>query len=134
MNSKWTLLTTFLLLTACSKQEWNNPYPSNESLANTYYAAFAEKPKHLDPAISYSSDESTFTAQIYEPVLQYHYLKRPYQLTTLTALKMPTVTYYDKDNNKLPATAATQRIAKSVYDIEIKHANIGLFHSYKNGF
>jgi oligopeptide transport system substrate-binding protein len=26
---------------------------------------------------SYSEDEITFTAQIYEPPLQYHYLKRP---------------------------------------------------------
>jgi hypothetical protein len=47
---------------------------------NILYSAFTDRPKHLDPVQSYTEDEITFTAQIYEPPLQYHYLKRPYTL------------------------------------------------------
>jgi ABC-type transport system substrate-binding protein len=38
---------------------------------------------------SYTEDESHFTQQVYEPPLQYHYLKRPYELVPLTALEVP---------------------------------------------
>ena len=38
---------------------------------------------------SYTVDESLFTRQILEPPLQYHYLKRPYELITLTAAELP---------------------------------------------
>jgi oligopeptide transport system substrate-binding protein len=36
---------------------------------NILYTAFTDRPKHLDPAQSYTEDEITFTAQIYEPPL-----------------------------------------------------------------
>ena len=48
-----------------------------------------QRPKHLDPVQSYTVDESLFTRQILEPPLQYHYLKRPYELITLTAAELP---------------------------------------------
>ena len=38
-----------------------------------------------------------FTAQIYEPPLQYHYLKRPYQLIPSAAAEMPVTQYFDKN-------------------------------------
>jgi len=60
----------------------NNPYRPDEAGKNIYYDTFSEEPKHLDPARSYSSNEYTFLQQIYEPVVQYHYLKRPYALDT----------------------------------------------------
>ena len=72
------LLATFLLLSACSDGQWNNPYPDEDSHRNIYYSSFDERPKHLDPARSYSSNEWAFISQIYEPPLQYHFLKRPY--------------------------------------------------------
>jgi oligopeptide transport system substrate-binding protein len=68
---------------------WNDPYPASERGKNVLYAAFTERPKHLDPVQSYTSDEAEFTQQVYEPPLQYHYLKRPYQLVPLTALEVP---------------------------------------------
>ena len=37
-------------------------------------------PKHLDPALSYASDECLFIMQVYEPPMDYHFLKRPYEL------------------------------------------------------
>lgn len=68
---------------------WNNPHPSAESRKNILYSVFVDRPKHLDPVQSYASDEATFTRQIYEPPLQYHYLKRPYELVPLTAVEVP---------------------------------------------
>ena len=69
------LLSLLFLLAACSSEQ-NDPYPQAERGKNILYAAFTERPKHLDPVQSYSEDEITFTAQIYEPPLQYHYLDR----------------------------------------------------------
>jgi oligopeptide transport system substrate-binding protein len=82
------LLMVTLFLAGCG-EVWNDPYPSSERNANTLYAAFVQRPKHLDPVQSYTSDEALFTRQILEPPLQYHYLKRPYELITLTAAEMP---------------------------------------------
>ncbi len=67
---------------------WNNPHlaTTNETVS---YAAFTSVPKTLDPARAYSSGEIAIIAQIYEPPLQYHFLKRPYQLTALTATQLP---------------------------------------------
>ncbi len=64
---------------------WNDPYPAADGGRNILYTAFTDRPKHLDPVQSYSEDEITFTAQIYEPPLQYHYLKRPYEVIAATA-------------------------------------------------
>ena len=55
----------------------NNPYPESESKENIYYSSFNEQPKTLDPARSYSSNEYIFIGQIYEPLLEYDYFKRP---------------------------------------------------------
>ena len=40
---------TLLLLTACG-DAWNTPYAPDALDANTLYAAFTDRPKHLDPA------------------------------------------------------------------------------------
>lgn len=104
---------------SCSAQTWNNPHKGNIQ-QNVRYGAFTGAPKTLDPARAYSSDESLFLAQIYEPPLQYHYLKRPFALVPLTAAKMPTVTYYNKAGKPLPANTDPSKVAYSVYDITIK--------------
>ncbi|MHB8167037.1 MAG: ABC transporter substrate-binding protein, partial [Sulfuricella sp.] len=65
-----------VLLAACGAPPWNSPYPAADEGKNITYSAFSERPKHLDPAQSYASNEIIFTGQIYEPPLQYHYLKR----------------------------------------------------------
>ena len=116
----FALLILPLLLSACGNGTWNDPYPVAESGGNILYSSFEERPKHLDPARSYSSNEAEFTAQIYEPPLQYHYLKRPYTLIPLTAARMPTVTYYDAAGGPLSASAPVSAIAESVYEIHIR--------------
>ncbi|MDZ7737274.1 MAG: ABC transporter substrate-binding protein [Gammaproteobacteria bacterium] len=114
-------LTLLMMLAAgCDQGPWNNPYPASESGKPIYYDMFSERPKHLDPITAYSSDEYQFIAQIYEPPLQYHFLKRPYELTPLTAKEVPEPVYYDEAGNRLPEDADAERVAKSVYLIEIQ--------------
>tara|TARA_R110002073_G_scaffold219002_1_gene379364 strand:- start:1630 stop:3834 length:2205 start_codon:yes stop_codon:yes gene_type:complete len=114
----WILLVT--LLSACSGGNWNSPYPAADDGKNILYNVFTERPKHLDPVQSYSTNEIQFTAQIYEPPLQYHYLKRPYELIPLTANEMPHVKYFDVNENQLPSDADDLEIAYTIYEISIK--------------
>ncbi|HTP95962.1 MAG TPA: ABC transporter substrate-binding protein [Burkholderiales bacterium] len=109
-----------VLLAACKIGVWNDPYPAAERGGNILYSAFAERPKHLDPVQSYSSNEIVFTAQIYEPPLQYEYLKRPYQLIPAAAESVPQARYYDAAGRALPAGARPEQIASTVYEIHIK--------------
>ena len=81
-------LILLLFLAACG-DAWNDPYPAGERGKSILYSAFIERPKHLDPVQSYTEDEAKFTQQVYEPPLQYHYLKRPYELIPLTAREIP---------------------------------------------
>jgi hypothetical protein len=101
-------LSLLLLLAACSSEQ-NDPYPRAERGQNILYSAFTERPKHLDPVQSYTEDEITFTAQIYEPPLQYHYLKRPYTLIPATSEAVPVPRYYDAQGRELPADAPAAR-------------------------
>ena len=113
---------TFLLLMVISLAgcdgAWNNPYPAEENGQNILYSSFQERPKHLDPAISYSSNEIIFTGQIYEPVVQYHYLKRPYELIPLTGAAMPVVSYFDAEDKPLNSTDG--EVAYTLYEITIQ--------------
>ncbi len=108
------------LISACGKAPWNDPYPESERGKNILYSVFSERPKHLDPARSYSSNEVVFTGQIYEPPLQYQYLKRPYTLEPLTAQAMPEVAYFDAQGQALSGDATPERIAYSDFVIRIK--------------
>lgn len=113
-------LAFFLLLTACDRQSWNNPYPQSDSKANFYYTTFDEQPKTLDPARSYSVDEVIFIGQIYQPPLQYDYFKRPYELIPFAANKFPEITYLDNQEKPLPPNTAPAKIAYTVYKIQIQ--------------
>ena len=118
--NKLLFFLIFALLSACNLTELNNPYVEKDASLNILYSSFSERPKHLDPAISYSSNEYLFIAQIYEPPFQYHYLKRPYQLIPLTATQLPTIRYFNAAGKLLTAEADEQDIAFSDYIIDIK--------------
>ncbi len=118
--SRTGLLVLGLGLMAGCSDSWNDPYPDSQAGANVLYSAFSERPKHLDPARSYSSNEVEFTGQIYEPPLQYHFLKRPYELIPLTAEAVPVPRYFDAAGRELPADAPSARIAESQYEIRIR--------------
>ncbi|MEE8342487.1 MAG: ABC transporter substrate-binding protein [Gammaproteobacteria bacterium] len=113
-------LAVLTMLTACGEANWNNPYPASDAHKNISYSSFADRPKHLDPARSYSSDEYRFIAQIYEPPLQYHYLRRPYELVPLTAEKVPEPDYLNAAGLQLPSDVAVNEIAYTTYDLVIR--------------
>jgi len=114
------ILSTLIWMYGCSDEPWNNPYPYNQSRSNIYYDVFEERPKHLDPISAYSANEYVFLGQIYEPPLQYHFLKRPYELTLLTATKIPEVEYFDADGNQLAADAPAEMVHRAIYRITIR--------------
>ncbi len=110
------LLLVLACLAGCSDKPWNDPYPLDDPKANTFYTSFSERPKHLDPAVSYSSNEWVILNQIYEPPLQYHYLKRPYTLEPLVAEQMPKVIYLDQN---FQPTELKEAIRYTEYQINI---------------
>ena len=118
-------LLFFFIFSGMSAYPWvlNNPYdePPEE---NARYSAFGSPPKTLDPARAYSSDELTFLEQIYEPPLQYHYLKRPYQLTPLTLESMPQVRFYNKKDQQLTEPINYSEVAYTLYDLKLKKRDL----------
>ncbi|VAW36455.1 ABC transporter, substrate-binding protein (cluster 5, nickel/peptides/opines) [hydrothermal vent metagenome] len=112
-----TLLAIALAAFGCTP---NDPYRAEDTGKNIYYSTFNEPPTHLDPARAYSSNEYRLLAQIYEPPVQYHYLKRPYELVPLSAAKMPEPAYYDKDGRRLAQDAPPEKVHRAVYEIKIK--------------
>ncbi len=120
MLGRLSLLFLFLFAGGCAEPPWNNPYPAEQDTASIIYDHFAERPKHLDPVRSYSSNEYLFIGQIYEPPLQYHFLKRPYELIPLTAAEMPTVTFLDAAGNVLPEDTSAEKVAWSIYRITLQ--------------
>jgi len=97
--SSWMVLTVCalaLLLAACSGEPVNSPYSRDEAAQNVLHTAFTQRsPKYLDPASSYSTDETPFTYSIYEPLYAYDYLMRPYRLVPKAAEAVVQPRYYD---------------------------------------
>ena len=116
-----TGLCAVALLSGCSGP-WNDPYPDDPPHVReqTIYSAFNARPKHLDPARAYTSDAYVFVGQIYQPPLQYHYLKRPFELTGFAASEVPKPRYLDRQGAQLPADAAAADVAFSEYDVRIR--------------
>lgn len=107
-------------LVGCELPAVNSPYSQQADDDVILYSSFSLRPKHLDPAKSYSSNEASFTGQIYEPPFQYHYLKRPYTLEPLTATSLPSVRYFNEQGLQVSEEDTTSEVAYSVYQITIK--------------
>lgn len=120
----FALLLSFALfaiaLTGCTGQAWNDPYQAGESIKPYFFSSFSERPKHLDPARSYSSNEWAFISQIYEPPLQYHFLRRPYSLVTQTAEDLPEIRYHAEDGALLSEGAPAADVAYTDYILRIR--------------
>jgi oligopeptide transport system substrate-binding protein len=108
------------VLPGCGDEPWNNPYPPSAREGAILYTTFQERPKHLDPVSSWSENEAQITSQVYEPLVQYHFLHRPYRLVPLTALAVPAPVYHDREGRALPADATDAQIARAVYRIAIR--------------
>lgn len=108
------------LLAGCDGGPWNDPYPQRDAVSNILYSSFSERPKHLDSVRSYSSNEYAFIAQIYEPPLQYHFLKRPYKLVPLTLERVPEPAFFDAAGDPLPQDAEAEQVGFSEYLLRIR--------------
>lgn len=78
-------LAGLLALVACS----NNPYPDADKAEKVLYSSFTEAPKTLDPAVAYTTAEHVVTGTVFDTLLEYHYLKRPYELVAGLAEAVP---------------------------------------------
>ena len=81
-------LILLLFLTGCS-DVWNDPYPAADRGRSILYSAFVERPKHLDPVQSYTSDEYDFIQQIYE-----HFGNSIHTIKVLTKFSYPKVRFF----------------------------------------
>ncbi|MDJ0789505.1 MAG: ABC transporter substrate-binding protein [Myxococcota bacterium] len=70
---------------ACS----NNPYPDADETRAVYYTSISEAPRTLDPAKAYNVTAHAITGNVYDKLLEYHYLKRPYELIPSLAKELP---------------------------------------------
>ncbi|NDG57356.1 MAG: peptide ABC transporter substrate-binding protein, partial [Betaproteobacteria bacterium] len=117
-NRIWLWIVSVLLLAGCGRS--NEPVPKQWLAENTLFTSYQETPKHLDPASSYSNNETPWTYAVYEPPLKYHYLKRPYELLPRTLTSLPKVTYISAEGKPLPPDAPAALIAESWFDLELK--------------
>ena len=67
----------------------NNPYPDVDQDQKVLYSSFSEAPKTLDPAVAYTTAEHVVTGTVYDTLLEYHYLRRPYELIPGLAEAVP---------------------------------------------
>ncbi len=114
---------------------WNNPHSEENIKKQTLFTAFTSPPKRLDPVVSYNANEWAFLGQIYEPPLQYNYLKRPYVLEPLTLKKMPLITYVNEKGEKVKEDDPS--LAFSVYRLDlrddVRYADHPAFVKNENG-
>ncbi|MBX3027004.1 peptide ABC transporter substrate-binding protein [bacterium] len=67
----------------------NDPYPSADAAAKIVYVAFQAPPKTLDPQVSYTVIDHVITGNVFDTLLEYHYLDRPYRLIPGLAEAVP---------------------------------------------
>jgi ABC-type transport system substrate-binding protein len=91
------------LLAACT----NNPYPVSDDAAKVLYLPFDDPPKTLDPQVAYSTIDHAVIGNLYDTLLEYHYLKRPLELIPGLAEDVPS-----------PRAEADGRVA---YTFRIRH-------------
>ncbi len=105
-------------LTACSDEVWNDPNPPNPPGVITYQSMMSPAPpKHLDPALSYSTDEALFVGQIYESPMGYHFLRRPYDLIPLGVESYPETTFLNAQGE--PVDPAEEEPAFTRYTLTV---------------
>jgi len=67
----------------------NDPYPSADALERILYQPFDDPPKTLDPQVAYSVVDHMVIGYVYDTLLGYHYLKRPFTLIPGMAEQVP---------------------------------------------
>lgn len=78
-----------LLIGALALSCSNNPYPDADDGLKVLYTVYREAPRTLDPAVSYNVGSHKIIGAICETLLEYHYLKRPYEMIPGLAQAIP---------------------------------------------
>lgn len=112
------LIIGLMGVAGCSDTPWNSPYSQDQVSQSILFSSFSSPPKHLDPVVSYNANEWSIISQVYEPLLQYHYLKQPYALDTLTLQAMPEVRFLDETGQVV--AEGSDKVAFSEYRFRIK--------------
>ena len=110
------LALSALMLSRCS----NRPYRPGEAESSTIFTILDTPPTKLDPATSYYVHEALVIDNIYEPPLDYHYLKRPYQLVPLTATEMPVAKYFDREGRPARPDLPDDQLGRVEYTVRIR--------------
>ncbi|MFN8641175.1 MAG: ABC transporter substrate-binding protein, partial [Candidatus Binatia bacterium] len=76
-------------LAVCAAGCTNNPYPNADAAAKVAYVAFQAPPKTLDPQVSYTTTDHIVTGNVFDTLLEFHYLERPYRLMPALAEAVP---------------------------------------------
>jgi len=131
---KFSILFTFFLSTLYGSI-WNSPYSQEIRATNTLFSSFDLPYKHLDPVVSYSKRESTILSQIYEPVVAYNYLKRPYVLEPLTIKTMPKIIYLDENLTEVSKNSSLVEYSRYVFSLkdDIYYQNHPCFTKDRSG-
>jgi oligopeptide transport system substrate-binding protein len=83
-----SLSLSFLMVLALAV---NGCVSKGKDTSNTLHVAVVAKIKGMDPAFTDDLYSGTMSGTVHEPLLHYHYLKRPYELEPLLAEAMPEV-------------------------------------------
>jgi ABC-type transport system substrate-binding protein len=67
----------------------NNPYPGADDARAIFYTFFDDPPKTLDPQVAYTVVDHSVIGNVYDTLLEYHYLKRPYTLIPALLVEVP---------------------------------------------
>ncbi len=88
MRGRWlpVVCAAGLALATCT----NNPNPETDDARAVFYSIFDEPPKTLDPQVAYSVNDHAVIGNLYDTLLEYHYLKRPYTLIPGLLEEIPT--------------------------------------------
>src|SRR5258705_4705059 len=81
------MLAVGVAVAACG----NDPYPGADTERKVVYLPFAEPPKTLDPQVAYSTTDHVVTGAVYDRLLEYHFLERPYRLIPGLARSVPSL-------------------------------------------
>ena len=87
--------------------------PGGRCRAQRFSTAFTDRRPNISTGPVLPEDEATFTAQIYEPPLQYHhYLKRPTNWFRPPSMRCR-CRYFDPAGRELPHDAPIEQIAEA---------------------
>jgi len=118
MKKSSYLIIYLLFSTLLFANIWNSPQSADKKDKNILFSSFNLAYKNLDPVRSYSKRESVIISNIYEPVVGYNYLKRPYVLEPLTLTKMPDIIYLNQAGKEVSKDSKNVTFSKYTFSLQ----------------